>query len=283
MSAVVALVAIIVIAATVFFTLRDKATNPVVLDIGDNKILKDRYDSLVKQGDKYSIPESDVRSIIIDYYKNQIAADQKKIDVNPKYPQLSRGQMIGQNIRDSDKKYDFETLSESSDEIAKMMIYNTAFEVRIQSIELGGYSLVVFDFPTAVNPYADQDELKKLTKEDAEEMRQRIISGEVTGDKAIKEAARINSEAGRSSLSGYYFVTDGKDAIGGISGTGIQTFGFLKEYAKTLEETGISEVSVTQNNDYFFVDYLHHDDANPDIQNQTQSIKNKVRVVKYDK
>lgn len=190
--------------------------------------------------------------------------------------------MIGQNMRDTDKKYDFQSLSESADEIAKMMIYNTTFEVRKQSIEMGGYSLVVFDFPTAANPFADQDELKKRTKADAEKVRQMIISGQVTGDKAIKQAARINSAAGRSSLSGYYFVTDNKDSVSGVSGTGIQTFGFLEKYVKTLEDKGLSEISVTQNNDYFFVDYLYYDKANKDIVDQVQSIKNKVRVVQHD-
>ncbi len=282
-SAVLGIVALVIIVGAVWFALQDKATNPVVLDIGGTEIHKDRYDSLVKQGQKYQISADDVRSIIIDYYKNKIAADKIQIEIDPKYPQLTRGQMIGQNLKDTDKKYDFEALSESTDEIATMMIYNTAFDVRMQAIKLGGYSVVVFDFPTAVNPYADKEELKEQTKQDAKELRKKVISGEVTGDAAIKEAARVNSAAGRSSLSGYYFVTDNDKTIGGISGTGIQTFGFLEKYMKTLKQEGISKVSVTQGNDYFFVDYLHYDKANPDIEHQVTSIKNKVRVVQYDK
>lgn len=74
-SAAIALLAIVVIAVVVFFAVRDRATNPAVLTIDGQEIYKDRYDSLVAQGSRYDIPAADVRQIIIEYYKNQVAAE----------------------------------------------------------------------------------------------------------------------------------------------------------------------------------------------------------------
>lgn len=284
-SAGIGIIALVAIIVAIIITGTKKVVDPVVLKIGDTEIRQSKYEGFIAEGKKYKIPEQDVRKTLIEYEKNKIAAKDKGITVDVKYPKIARDHMLRQQLTDKNKRtYDYTALDSATGEFVDMMTYNTAFDVRLNAIQIGGYSLVAFDFPTVINPFQGADASKAATKEQAEDFRKQVISGQVVGDKAIDQAAQLNNAAGRSSLSNYYLVSDNPTGLNaGISGTGIQTYGFLTKFMSTLKQTGISDVSVTQDNDYFFVDYLYHDKANPAIMSQVTKIKNQVRVVEYDK
>lgn len=264
------------------FLLQKKVEDPALI-IGDRVVTKKEYNRYVAQGKEDDRTESVVRETIIQYNKNKIVAKNRNIDI-PKVMADQVSPSLLTNILKFTSE-DFEKISDKEEarilqsDYNKMERYNFAFRDYQKLAAEGGWGIVVYDIPIVHESINDQyvAERRKL----AESFRSKLVSGQITPSRAIFEIS--NESDGETSQVGFSMVRGQDGSI--LGGTGGYSFRVLdrENILNVLSKSklGLTEVKELPGRSFYFIDVLFKADANPNIVNDIEEEKTKIRVVDY--
>lgn len=247
-------IAVLVLIAVVFVLLKSaKVVQPAALVVGDREVSKEQFERYVELGKKTSTSAAAVKSVVIEYEKNQLAAAKHNIKLPETYIELSRDDMI---VNAAQQSGALDALRTANDDFTKLRLYNTAFHNYLSQSSEGGWSIVLYDIPVIPSP--DEAASVKRAHNAAVSIHDRLVAKQVPAVNAVAEAQSLN--IGQPAQTGMYFIRESDGAVLGQYGGGVYTRlldpNFIREQVRG-KQPGLTEVKEYETRSSFFVDLLY--------------------------